>query len=77
MRQDAFPQTASAQPHSAQLSRSATPLMSLVLAIHRWSECRKTRSILQKLDARGLRDIGIEREDIDRVARSNHWPHGR
>ena len=77
MRQDAYPQAQPARPQSAQLSRFATPLMSMILAIHRWSECRKTKRVLQSLDARFLRDIGIDREDIDRVAESNHWPHGR
>ena len=34
-----------------------------------WNETRRTREILSRLSAHELDDIGLDRNDIDRVAR--------
>lgn len=42
-----------------------------------WWELRATVRTLRSLDTRALRDIGIDRYDIERVARSRCWPYDR
>ncbi|MEX0924178.1 MAG: DUF1127 domain-containing protein [Rhodovibrionaceae bacterium] len=42
-----------------------------------WWELRATIRTLRRLDARALRDIGIDRYDIERVARSRFWTQDR
>jgi uncharacterized protein YjiS (DUF1127 family) len=42
-----------------------------------WRQRRATRIILSALDDRALRDIGVERSQIDTIARSMDIPKGR
>ena len=42
-----------------------------------WRQRRATRIILSALDDRTLRDIGVDRSEIDAIARSMDIPKGR
>jgi len=58
------------EPYAA-LARVAVALAWPVTAIVRAYRTRRTVEALESLDARTLRDIGIERAKIDLVARSS------
>ena len=45
-------------------------MSSLIRKLRRWRDTSVARGQLARLDSRMLRDIGMMRSDIDRVARS-------
>lgn len=55
--------------------RLAAPCKAVIASLRRWWELRATIRTLRGLDSHALRDIGIERYDIERVARSHCWPN--
>lgn len=44
--------------------------MNIARSINNWRRYRQTRSELARMSDRELRDIGVFRADIDRIARS-------
>ncbi len=52
-------------------SKSGFSLSSLIGNIVAWNDTRMTRNSLNKLSARELDDIGLDRGDIEKVATSN------
>lgn len=51
--------------------RQHYPLAGLRRAIRRWWEIRRSVRTLKQLDNRMLRDIGVDRYDIDATVRAN------
>ncbi len=44
--------------------------MNMARSFNNWRRYRQTRNELTRLSDRELRDIGVNRSDIDRIARS-------
>ncbi|WP_323765638.1 DUF1127 domain-containing protein [Marinovum sp.] len=44
-------------------------IIAMISAVQEWNDARQTRTMLSKLTAAELDDIGLTRADIDRVAR--------
>jgi uncharacterized protein YjiS (DUF1127 family) len=68
-----------AAPIRANSSRRAgrRPRLEVLRRFLTWQQRRATRIILSALDDRTLRDIGVERSQIDAVVRSIEIPKGR
>lgn len=45
------------------------PLAGVVARVTAWNEARRTRNVLSRLSAHELNDIGLNRGDIDTIAR--------
>lgn len=56
----------------APVGASAGVGLKLRTVLANWRDTRQTRNALNRLSDRELRDIGLTRGDIDRVARSRH-----
>jgi len=68
-----------AAPMRANSSRRADrrPRLEVLRRFLTWQQRRATRIILSALDDRTLRDIGVERSQIDAIVRSIEIPKGR
>jgi uncharacterized protein YjiS (DUF1127 family) len=55
---------------SAASPRLLTNLMSKVV---QWQERARSRHLLQQLDDRMLRDVGLSRSDVDRECAKHFW----
>lgn len=55
--------------HAPAIARPANIFSRLALAVMDWNNARTTRDALYRLTDRELDDIGLNRSDIDRVAR--------
>jgi uncharacterized protein YjiS (DUF1127 family) len=66
-------------PIRANSSRRASrrPRLEVLRRFLTWQQRRATRIILSALDDRTLRDIGVERSQIDVIVRSIEIPKGR
>ncbi len=49
-------------------ARTAAAMRMLVQSIVTWNDLRKTRAALRQLSDHELEDIGLSRDDIDRIA---------
>jgi uncharacterized protein YjiS (DUF1127 family) len=66
-----------AVPNRVNSSRRSRPRLKVLRRFLAWRQRRATRFVLSALDDRALRDIGVERSQIDAIVRAMDIPKER
>jgi uncharacterized protein YjiS (DUF1127 family) len=69
--------TQPAAPNRVNSSRRSRPRLEVLRRFLAWRQRQATRFILSALDDRTLRDIGVERSQIDAIVRAMDLPKER
>jgi uncharacterized protein YjiS (DUF1127 family) len=62
-----------APPNARGSAASPRLLTNLVSQVVQWQERARSRHLLQQLDDRMLRDVGLSRSDVDRECAKHFW----